>query len=100
MPCEWLKAPDGTVIHLNRARGGRRHLCKFCNQKYGEGKACDYPLGNGKTCDAEMCSNCAVTLGYQNTDIGSGMKRLGDTIDLCPLHRDKAVVRGGELILR
>lgn len=99
MPCERMRAADGTVFHLCVSKG-RAHRCEDCGEYSRELRLCDYPLGNGKTCDAEICSSCAMTLGYQDTDIGAGMKRLGDTIDLCALHRDKAVVRGGELVLR
>jgi hypothetical protein len=63
--------------------------CKFCNYNYrdNEGKLCDFPVGNGKTCDAAMCKDCARTLGHQNTDVGSGLKKMHDTIDVCPIHR-------------
>ena len=97
MPCEWYKMDDRTVVHVNCGRGGRKQECKFCHEKYSEGKLCDFPVGNGKTCDAEMCSECARTLGRQATDIGHGMKKLNDTIDVCPIHREMAVVEGGKL---
>jgi hypothetical protein len=97
MPCEWYEK-DGAVIHVNRGRGGRKQTCKFCNQKYSEGKLCDFPVGHGKTCDAAMCNACARTIGNQHTDIGSGMKRLNDTIDVCPIHRNQAVVKDGKII--
>ena len=90
MPCEWYKTADGTVIHINRGRGGSRRLeCKFCHEMYSEskGKLCDFPVEHGKTCDAAMCNECSRTLGHQHTDAGSGMKRLNDTIDVCPIHR-------------
>jgi hypothetical protein len=87
MPCEWYKTVDGTVIHINRSRRGRKQECKFCHQKYSEGKLCDFPVGNGKTCDAAMCNECTRTIGNQHTEIGGGMKRLNDTIDVCPIHR-------------
>jgi hypothetical protein len=97
MPCEWLEK-DGVVIHINRGRGrGPRRTCKFCHQDYYGGKLCDFPVGDGRTCDAEMCDKCARTLGRQNTEIGSGLKRLNDTIDVCPLHRGKAVAEGGKI---
>jgi hypothetical protein len=97
-PCEWLKTADGVVMHINRGRGGGRKLvCKFCTRKYSDGKLCDFPVGNGRTCDAAMCSECARTLGSQDTDIGGGMKRLGDTIDVCPIHRGQATVQGGKI---
>jgi hypothetical protein len=96
MGCEWIKMADGTVAHINcgHNRGPKRH-CKFCHKDYRGGKLCDFPVGNGKTCDAEMCDGCARTLGSQSTDIGHGMKRLGDTIDVCPIHRGKATVQSG-----
>jgi hypothetical protein len=53
------------VIHVNRGRstrGPKRH-CKFCGEGYYGGKLCDYPVGNGRTCDAQMCDECARTLG-------------------------------------
>lgn len=97
MPCEWLKK-DGVVIHINRGRGrGPKQHCKFCDRDYYGGKLCDFPIGDGRTCDAAMCDACARTLGSQDTDIGNGLKRLGDTIDVCPLHRGKAVVQGGQI---
>ena len=91
MPCEWYKAADGTVMHINRGRQpGKKMVCKFCHKPYREGtngKLCDFPVGNGKTCDAAMCGDCATTVGLQDTDIGAGMKKLGDTVDLCPIHK-------------
>ena len=98
MGCEWLQMPDGSIAHLNtgRGRGPKRH-CKFCHHDYYGGKLCDFPIGNGKTCDAEMCDGCARTLGSQATDIGRGVKKLGDTIDVCPIHRGRASVQGGKL---
>ena len=99
-PCEWLQGPNGEVIHINRGRSGAKKFCKFCQSKYKaeDGKLCDFPVGNGRTCDAEMCGNCARTLGRQATDIGHGMKKLNDTIDVCPIHREAAIVRDGKLI--
>lgn len=92
MPCEWLKAPDGTVVHVNRrhSRDPKRH-CKFCGYDYYGGKLCDFPIGAGRTCDAQMCDECARTLGRGEVEIGGGMKRLNDTIDVCPLHRGMAM---------
>lgn len=100
MPCEWYKTPDGSVVHILRSRSGAKKFCKFCRSTYKaeDGKICDYPVGHGKTCDAEMCSQCSVTLGYQETEVGAGLKRMGDTIDLCPIHRAMAVVRDGILV--
>lgn len=86
MPCEWYEK-DGAIIHVNRGRGGRKQECKFCHQKYSEGKLCDFPIEHGKTCDAAMCKDCARTLGRQETDAGHGLKKLNDTIDVCPIHR-------------
>lgn len=86
MPCEWYEK-DGAIIHINRGRSGKKQRCKFCGRTYKEGKLCDYPVGNGKTCDAAMCGDCATTVGRQNTDIGHGMKKLNDTVDLCPIHK-------------
>ena len=88
MPCEWLKTADGTVIHVNRGRGGKKKLCPFC-KRGSVSKLCDFPIGNGKTCDAEICDGCARTLGRQDVEIGHGMKRLNDTLDVCPIHRGK-----------
>lgn len=97
MPCEWYEK-DGVVIHINRGRDrGPRRTCKFCRQPYYGGKLCDFPVGNGRTCDAEMCDACARTLGAQASDAGSGLKRLNDTIDVCPIHRGKAVAQGGQI---
>lgn len=98
MGCEWVEMADGTVAHFNRghSRGPKRY-CKFCRKDYYGGKLCDFPLGGGRTCDAEMCDSCARTLGSQDTDIGHDMKRLGDTIDVCPIHRGQALVQSGEL---
>lgn len=99
MPCEWLKHKDGTVIHLNVGRGGgKKKLCPFC--KTGRvSKLCDYPLidGNGKTCDAEMCDRCARTLGSGEVRISEELSRLNDTIDVCPLHRGRAVMVEGKI---
>ncbi len=100
MPCEWYETSDGGVMHINRGRSpGRRMKCKFCGCDYREsdGKLCDFPVEHGKTCDAAMCPTCAVTVGRQKTDVGAGLKRLNDTIDLCPIHRAKAVATGGKL---
>lgn len=98
MPCAWYKTADGTVVHINHGRStGRAKSCGFCGRPYREGKLCDYPIAEGKTCDAEMCNSCARTLGAQETEVGAGMKRLGDTIDVCPRHRGKAVVKDGKL---
>lgn len=97
MPCEWLKGPNGEVIHINRRRSGKKRLCKFCGSKYSDGKLCDFPVRNGKTCDAEMCSNCARTLGRQNTEFAPGFTRLNDTIDVCPIHRGQAIVEDGKI---
>lgn len=99
MGCEWYSTADGVVMHVNRAhsRGPKRH-CKFCREDYYGGKLCDFPVGNGRTCDAEMCDTCTSTLGKQHTDTGHGLKRLNDTIDVCPIHRDQAVVTGGKFV--
>ena len=98
MGCEWLKTADGAVIHVNYGRGrGRKRHCKFCHQDYHGGKQCDFPVGNGRTCDAEMCDACARRLGTQETEIGNGRKRLHDSIDVCPIHRSRAVAINREL---
>jgi len=95
MPGEFLKYEKG-IVHINYGRS-RSKRCKFCGNPYREGKACDYPISEGKTCDAEMCSSCSRTLGRQDTDLGGGLIRPHDTIDVCPHHRDKAVVKDGKL---
>ena len=98
-PCEWLKTADGVVMHVNlgrSTRGPKRH-CKFCGDDYYGGKLCDFPVGHGKTCDAQMCDDCARTLGRGEVEIGGGLKRLNDTIDVCPIHRAAAVVRDGKI---
>lgn len=87
MPCEWLKSPDGTVIHINRGRGGKVMTCQFCRRRYTEGKLCDFALGDGKTCDAAMCEQCATTVGGQHSDLGDGFTKLNDTVDYCPNHK-------------
>lgn len=99
MPCEWYRTPDGTLMHIHRSRAGGSFECRFCGRraKREDAKLCDFPLGNGKTCDAQMCAACAVTLGRQETEIGGGMKRVNDTIDVCPIHRSQAMVSGGEV---
>jgi|GEM_PF-2351925 len=96
MPCEWLKTPDGTVMHVHRrsSRGSKRH-CKFCGKDYYGGKLCDFPVGNGRTCDSEMCDGCARTLGRGTVQIGGGFQRFNDTIDVCPIHREQAVFADG-----
>lgn len=87
MPCDWLKGPDGAVIHINRGRGGgKRTPCGFCRGGF-VSKLCDFPLGDGKTCDAGMCDRCATTKGVQHTPIGHGFTKLNDTLDYCPNHR-------------
>ena len=98
MPCEWYELPGGGVAHIHRSksRGPKRH-CKFCNTDYYGGKLCDFPIGNGRTCDAQLCDNCSQTLGRQASLQQSGLKRLNDTIDVCPLHRGMAVVTKGTL---
>lgn len=98
-PCEWLKMADGTAVHINRRRGSKRVTCKFCGVTYNrdDGKLCDFPVGNGRTCDAAMCRACARTLGSQATVIGNGIKKLNDTIDVCPIHRGQAIVRDGKI---
>jgi len=97
MPCEWYEK-DGAVIHVHssRSRGPKKH-CKFCHQDYRGGKLCDFPVGNDRTCDAEMCNECARTIGRQDSDAGGGLKHLNDTIDVCPIHRDRAVAQGGQI---
>jgi hypothetical protein len=87
MPCEWIKTPDGTVIHVNRTRSRVSLVCRFCKSKYAEGKLCDFPIGPGKTCDAPMCNGCATMTGTQATDMGNGLKKLNDTVDYCPIHK-------------
>lgn len=100
MPCEWYKDAYGNVIHMNVGRStGRKPVCAFCRRPYREGRLCDFPLGNGKTCDAQMCTSCAVTLGSQETPVGGGLVRLGDTIDVCPYHRQQAAVVDGKLVI-
>lgn len=96
MHCEWLKSEDGTVIHM-KTTAPRKQECKFCHEMSRDMKLCDFPLGNGRTCDAQMCSNCARTLGSQETDIGNGFKKLNDTIDVCPIHRGMVAVEGGKI---
>jgi hypothetical protein len=94
----FLRDAEGNVIHINMGHStGRKKKCKFCQRAYREGKLCDFPVAEGKTCDAEMCGSCAVTLGSQETPIGGGLKRIGDTIDVCPHHRSQAVTINGRL---
>jgi len=98
MPCEWLKGPNGEVIHINRGRTrAKQRTCKFCKAIYTEGKLCDFPVGNDRTCDAEMCNRCARTLGRGDVPIGGGLKRINDTIDVCPIHRGHATVVDGQI---
>ena len=98
MPCEVLKDKDGHVMFIKcgHSRGPKRH-CKFCRRDYYGGKLCDFPVGNGRTCDAQMCEDCARTLGRGAVQIGGGMQRLNDSIDVCPIHREQAILCGGEL---
>jgi len=97
----WLKSPQGDVIHVNLGRSrGRKKRCGFCRCDYRDGRLCDFPVGEGRTCDAEMCENCARTLGSQDTAFGAGFKRLGDTIDVCPIHREACKVVNGVLEVR
>jgi hypothetical protein len=101
MPCEWLKGPDGAIIHINRGRQRDRVVhCTFCNRDYKQsrGKLCDFPIGDGKTCDAQMCSECSRTIGRGDVPIGHGLSRPNETFDLCPIHRGKAVVIDGVIL--
>ena len=96
-PCEWLKGPNGEVIHLNVGRSrGKLMRCKFCNQNYrqNDGKLCDFTVAEGKPCDAAMCKSCAVTLGGQMVPVGVGDFTKVDSIDVCPIHKDAKVVNG------
>lgn len=85
MPCEWLKGPNGSTVHI-RTSGQRKKPCPFCKVGF-ISKLCDYPVGEGKTCDAAMCAACTRTIGRQDTPIGHGFVRPNDTIDVCPIHR-------------
>jgi hypothetical protein len=87
MPCEWLKSDDGTIIHINRGRG-KKKTCPFCKRGT-VSKLCDFPVGNGKTCDAEMCDQCATRKGFQDTPLAPGLKRINDTVDVCPIHKNQ-----------
>lgn len=95
----WVRDEHGTVIHLNtgRSRGRKKH-CKFCTRNYHGGRLCDFPVGEGRTCDAEMCESCCVTLGRQDSDMGHGLKRINDSVDVCPIHR-AAIFRDGKLVM-
>lgn len=86
------------MVHINRghSRGPKMH-CKFCNKDYRGGKLCDFPVGNGKTCDAQMCDECARSLGRQDVELENGLIRPNDTIDVCPIHRKQAVMVGGKI---
>lgn len=70
---QWLRLPDGTVVHLLMDRP-RRKRCRFCPP----GRAnfatlqCDFEVAPGKTCDEFMCSGCA--------------KPVGEELDHCPIH--------------
>jgi len=99
-PCKWIEGPNGEQIHLNLGRSrGRRMRCGFCGGKYNQadGKLCDFPVGHEKTCDAAMCASCSRRLGYQRTAFGTSGFTQADTIDVCPIHRDKAVVEAGKI---
>lgn len=100
MPCEWYKTENGGVIHVNRGRSGGKQVCQFCRQHYRDGKLCDFPIGDGKTCDAAMCAGCSRTLGTQNIQVTHGLQRLGDTIDVCPNHREHATVQQGRIVVK
>lgn len=76
MACEWIKLPDGTIVHLNlgKKRHACRSLCRFCRKpNHWISLMCDFPVGHGKTCDAGMCSECS-------TNVRKG-------IDYCPIHK-------------
>ena len=94
MPCHTMKISGGGYA-IVCTRGRKAKPCAFCGKP--SDKLCDWPVGNGKTCDAEMCNDCARTLGRQHTDTGFGMTRLNDTIDVCPIHRNQAVVVDGKI---
>lgn len=91
-PCEWLQGPNGETVHINYGRGGKKPKpCSFCHKRP-TSKLCDYPVGDGKTCDAGMCDQCATRQGYQDTPVGtSGLKRMNDTVDLCPDHKHQVL---------
>lgn len=91
MGCGWYKDEHGNVIHINHGRSpGRKLKCKFCGREYRGGKLCDFPMEHGKTCDAQMCDRCATTVGlYDSPMEGSKLKRINDTFDLCPIHKDR-----------
>lgn len=88
MPCEWLKHESGAVVHINRGRGGKKKQSPFCKRGH-VAKLCDYPIGHGKTCDADMCLQCCTTLGRQDVEVGGGFKRMNDTLDVCPIHKNQ-----------
>ena len=96
MPCSWYKTADGTVIHVNHGRGGgRKKKCPFCKREDVE-KLCDFPVGNGKTCDAEICRRCSTTIGTQNLEIAAGFTKMGETVDVCPIHRNQQFPKDGK----
>jgi hypothetical protein len=73
---EWIRLPDGTVMHIKRSRPPRRR-CAFCDRW--STKLCDFKIprdGIGRirerTCDKPLCGFCAVSVGAD--------------IDHCPDH--------------
>lgn len=100
MGCEWWRMPNGSVMHVNLGHTlGPKRFCKFCRRHYRGGRECEFPVAEGRTCDAAMCDACATTLGRQETEIGGGLKRMNDTIDVCPIHREHAAVAGGKFLV-
>jgi hypothetical protein len=46
------------------------------------------------------CLRCDRCLGAQDTRISAAMTRMNDSIDVCPIHRDQAVVVAGKIEVR
>lgn len=85
MACQWIKLADGTRVHINFGRGGKKkkQQCRFCRRGWIT-KLCDFPVGHGKTCDAGMCDACATTTPSARIP---GTRITPEATDYCPIHK-------------
>jgi hypothetical protein len=79
VPGEWVRLPDGTVMHLHYDRAPRRRCCVVGCDAWGE-LLCDRPVGRGtRTCSRSLCPAHAT--------------RTAECLDLCPQHTPEAAQR-------
>lgn len=55
MTCEWVRMPDGMLVHVKHSHK-RRIACSRCRQL--ATRACDWKVGLGRTCDRSLCDTC------------------------------------------